>query len=845
MSAAAGISLAPLVTEIKVKFDDFKNQMSQMVSTAETAAKNTSAKLEGISKVGEKLGSIGKTMSTTITAPITAVGAAAVKVASDFESGMSQVAATMGFTTDQLHDSSSSQAQDFEKLKDAAKEMGATTQFSASQASEALNYLALAGYDVDTSISTLPDVLNLAAAGGLELGTACDMVTDAASALCLTTEQTTVLVDQMAKTSQKSNTSVGQLGEAILTVGGTANSLKGGLTEMNTALGEMANVGLKGAEGGTHLRNIILSLSAPTDVAAGALKTLGVETEDANGNLLGLDEIMGQLNTKLSTYGTAEKASWISKIFNKTDLTAVQGLMASTVHSVEDLGNIMNNVGYNVEDHGRKLSDLSAAYDKTKDDTENLALLMRQFEMSEDQAKIALEALKSAANDTTAWDNLASQIDDSTGSAGEQAKTMMDNLKGSITLLKSALEGLGIQIGDIILPYVRSFTDHINNLVTWLSQLSPSVQRTVVAIAAFAAALGPALLIVGKVITTGTTIVSAISGISAAFSGLIASTGTVGAALGALVTGPVALVIAGVAALALAIATDFGGIRGCITTIMTEVSTIITTTWTIIQSIWNNNLLGIQTITTTIFNAIQAIFSTVFGVIQGLFQAFSAAFQGDWSGCWNAVQGIASTIWEDIKSLIGLALNAVVDLIIGLAANIYAAAVNTFNSAKTGATEAWEALKAWFSGAVNDPVGTLQGIGSALYSAGSSVISQILSGFKSAWSGVTSWFSEKVDWIKQKVQSFKDMASSMTGGGSDGSHYNGLSYVPFDGYNATLHKGERVLTAEENKAYTREQTIGSSGGGGLSLSIANFYNNRQSDVRQLAEEFEFYRRSAK
>ena len=105
-----------------------------------------------------------------------------------------------------------------------------------------VNYLALAGYDVDKSVSTLPTVLNLAAAGGLELGYASDVMTDAMSALGLETSQAEGFVDQLAKTSQKSNTSVGQLGEAILTVGGTAKVLAGGTTEMNTALGILAKL---------------------------------------------------------------------------------------------------------------------------------------------------------------------------------------------------------------------------------------------------------------------------------------------------------------------------------------------------------------------------------------------------------------------------------------------------------------------------------------------------------------------------------------------------------------------------------------------------------------------------
>ena len=198
-------------------------------------------------------------------------------------------------------------AKGIKELATAAKEAGATTQFSATQAAEALNYMALAGYDADKSIETLPTVLNLAAAGGMDLATASDMVTDSMSALGDTAGTTESFVDKMAKTSQKSNTSVQQLGEAILTVGGTAKNLAGGVDEMNTVLGIFADNGVKGAEGGTALRNIILSLTAPTDSAREKMKELGLEVFDANGNMRPLNDTFNDLNAILGTMTQGEQ----------------------------------------------------------------------------------------------------------------------------------------------------------------------------------------------------------------------------------------------------------------------------------------------------------------------------------------------------------------------------------------------------------------------------------------------------------------------------------------------------------------------------------------------------------
>lgn len=264
---------------------------------------------------------------------------AAVGVGSDFESGMSQVAATMGITTEEI----AAGSEEFDKLQKAAKEAGATTQFSATQAAEALNYMALAGYDADKSIETLPTVLNLAAAGGMDLATASDMVTDSMSALGDAAGTTEGFVDKMAKTSQKSNTNVQQLGEAILTVGGTAKNLAGGVVEMNTVLGIFADNGVKGAEGGTALRNVILSLTAPTDKAKKQMEALGLQVFDANGNMRPLNETFSDLNGILGTMTQGEQTEVLNSIFNKVDLKSVNALLANSGERFDELSGYISN----------------------------------------------------------------------------------------------------------------------------------------------------------------------------------------------------------------------------------------------------------------------------------------------------------------------------------------------------------------------------------------------------------------------------------------------------------------------------------------------------------------------
>lgn len=267
-----------------------------------------------------------------IAAGLTAFGVSSVKAGMEFDTSMSQVAATMGKTNTELQqevgDVDLAWGHFSGNLREYAQEMGKHTAFSATEAADALNYMALAGYDAQKSMQMLPNVLNLAAAGSMDLATASDMVTDASSALGLSTEETTQLVDQMAMASSKSNTSVAQLGDAMLTVGGTAKNLKGGTTELSTALGILADNGIKGSEGGTILRNAILSLTAPTGKAQKELDALGVSVFDSEGNMRSMNDIMMDLSASMADMTGEERAEAMSKIFNKRDLKGIEALLA-------------------------------------------------------------------------------------------------------------------------------------------------------------------------------------------------------------------------------------------------------------------------------------------------------------------------------------------------------------------------------------------------------------------------------------------------------------------------------------------------------------------------------------
>lgn len=436
----------------------------------------------GFEKGLKSLTGLAAKAAAGITAAFTVAASAAVKVGSSFTASMSQVSATMGITR---------MSAEYETLSAAAEEMGAATKFSATQAGDALNYLALAGYDANKAVSALPTVLNTAAAGGLDLAYASDLITDSMSALGLGMDELESFSDKLAKTSQKSNTNIAQLGEAILTVGGTAKTLSGGVTELNTMLGLIADNGIKGAEGGTALRNIILSLSAPTDTAAEAMKRLNVSAFDSQGNLRDLSEVFADFNAALAPLTDQQKTQALNEIFNKVDLKAVNALLGTSAER---------------------------------------------------------------------FDELKGYIENCEGAAAEMAKTMDDNLTGDLTIMSSALEGLGIaafdKFEDPMRSAVQAVTEDISQLTAEIKdgalseqfdKISDAAGRLITAVGEFAANdLLPTLInSMSAIIEHGNIIISVVTGIGAAVAalkigpvivGLIASVQTANVQL-ALLTG--------------------------------------------------------------------------------------------------------------------------------------------------------------------------------------------------------------------------------------------------------------------------------------------------------------------
>lgn len=332
----------------------------------------------------------------------TAFAATSVKAGSTFDSSMSQLAATMGFTTTQLNATeeemknmsaaeraAAEEAQgSFGKLRDFAKDMGSTTMFSASQASDALNILAMAGYDAESQMETLPSILDMAAAGGLSIADAADYATGIISGFSNETLEASTVADKLAVIASSAKGDVASFGQGLSTVAGMANTTGQSMQDVTVALGILGNNNFSAAEAGNALSRTLKNLYQPTDAAKTAMEELGVAAYDAQGNARPLQDVLLDLNGKVSGMSEEAKNETLSKIFDAATLKSVPAL------------------------------------------------------------------LKNAGD---AWNELDAKLSDSEGAAAEMAKTMQDNLPGAITQFKSALEGAQIELSDKLSPTLKEF----------------------------------------------------------------------------------------------------------------------------------------------------------------------------------------------------------------------------------------------------------------------------------------------------------------------------------------------------------------------------------------------------
>ncbi|MGG1042579.1 phage tail tape measure protein [Bacillus velezensis] len=358
--------------------------------------------------LSKQMGLIQKASLAVGGAVVAGIGVS-VKKAADFEEAMSRVKAISGAT-----------GQDFEDLKNIAAKMGAETKYTAVEAAEGLQYLAMAGFSVKAQVGSLPAVLNLAAASGEGLGRSADIVSNIMTGFGIKAEDSGHAVDVLVKAMTTANTDLPQLGDAMKFVAPVAHSLGYSIEDTATAVAKMSDAGIQGSMAGTALRASLLHLTNPVGQSAKAMKKYGIEVKDAHGNLKPIPELVGHISKQFEGMTSAQKTAAAAQLVG---VEAASGFV--TLLGVGEKG--LRN------------------YSKT---------------------------LKEAG-----------------GTADKVAKTQMDNLKGSFEQFTSALDGLGIAIGNEFLPTFRKIVDTGTKVVEFLSELNPGIITTGLEMAGAAAAV--------------------------------------------------------------------------------------------------------------------------------------------------------------------------------------------------------------------------------------------------------------------------------------------------------------------------------------------------------------------
>ena len=417
----AGVDTTQLTAEttrLETEVDKLKDQQVDLKKTMDEAG-------EGAKGFGEKsveaLDAVESVLATAgIAKALNEIKDAymdCINTAGDFEASMSNVEALSGASGDEL-----------EALSDKAKEMGATTKFTAGESADALSYMALAGWNTQSMLDGISPVLNLAAAANMDLAQASDIVTDYLTAFGLKASDTTHFVDVMAYAMAHSNTDVIQLGEAYKACASTATSLGYSVEETTAVLATMANAGVKGGEAGTALNAIFTRLATNTKKCGDELATYGVNIYDAQGNMQSLSSILTGIAGVWGDLTDQEQANLAKTIAGTNQYSKLQTIMAGCSEAAAE--------------GGQSFSDYTAA------------------------------------------------LNNCAGSADKMAGTMLDNMNGRLVLMQSAADGLKIAIGEDLTPTMSGLYDVGAQVLGWMQGFVEENPGVIKGIAAGTVTLG-------------------------------------------------------------------------------------------------------------------------------------------------------------------------------------------------------------------------------------------------------------------------------------------------------------------------------------------------------------------
>ena len=441
------------------KYDALQREIietEQELRRLQEEAASTSVALAKIDEAGKKIEAFGDSVTGVgqkimpASLAVAGLGTAAVKTAADFDESMSKVAAVSGATGD-----------DLDALREKAREMGAKTKFSASEAADAMNYMAMAGWKTEDMLSGIEGIMNLAAASGEDLAATSDIVTDALTAFGLSAQDSGHFADILAAASSNANTNVSMMGETFKYCAPIAGALGFSAEDTAQAIGLMANAGIKGSQAGTALRTIMNNLTGEIKLSGKALGDVTIATTNADGSMRDLSDILADCRGAFSQLSESEQAAAAEALVGKNAMSGFLALMNAGEGDIEKLSSAIDSC--------------SDTFVKTVDG--------------------AIIPMSQALEEGIDW------VEEYNGVAEQMAAVMQDNLGGQLTILKSQLQELAISFGEMLMPAIRAIVSKIQAFVDKLNGMSESQRKAILTIGLIVAALGPLLVIIGTLIS--------------------------------------------------------------------------------------------------------------------------------------------------------------------------------------------------------------------------------------------------------------------------------------------------------------------------------------------------------
>ncbi len=452
----------------------------------EAQASKSGVALEKMTAVGNKMKDVGSSISTAgqklmpLSAAVTGVGAAAVKTTADFDASMSKVAAVSGAA-----------GKEFEALRDKAREMGAKTKFSASEAADAMNYMAMAGWKTEDMLGGIEGIMNLAAASGEDLATTSDIVTDALTAFGLSAEDSGHFADVLAAASSNANTNVSMMGETFKYAAPIAGALGFSVEDTAEAIGLMANAGIKSSQAGTSLRTIMNNLAGEVKFTGASFGEMQIATTNTDGSMRDLSDILADCRVAFSQMSESEQAANAEALVGKNAMSGFLAIMNAADADINKLsGAIANCDGTSAKMAATMQDNLSGQMQILKSQLQELAISLGDTMMP---------VIRKIVEHVQAFVDKLNRMDEGT------KRTII-----TVGLVVAALGPVLIVVGKVITA-VGTILTVIPNVISVVKLLTVACSGGVVpalvsgasALGGIVVAAGPVIAIIGAVVAAG------------------------------------------------------------------------------------------------------------------------------------------------------------------------------------------------------------------------------------------------------------------------------------------------------------------------------------------------------